>query len=332
VGQRLTERPKASDRRQWYEIRNAAADDGEQPEILIYDEIDAWFGVAPADLVRDLGQIDAPEITVRINSPGGVVWDGITIYNALRDHDAKINVVVDGLAASIASVIAMAGDHVVMNRNSQMMLHNAWGICIGDSRDMQKAAERLQRHNGNIASIYAEKAGGTADEWLAVMAEETWLMADEAVAAGLADEMVEPSEKEAKSAKARASVFDLSAFKYSGREAAPAPRIPLAHNKTPQPVEAEGIKGKETTVATLSESDLQKLGLDAEADEEAISAAIDAVLAEKSRPSRSSQRWSKRRHRCQGWSGDHHDEALDALKTQAHGRRAGPRSADPRSR
>lgn len=273
--------PKPSDRHQWYSIRNAAKTDDGPAELLIYDEIDSWFGVSADQFARDLNAIDRDEITVRINSPGGAVFDGIAILNALRDHKAKITVVVDSLAASIASVIAMAGDEVVMNRNSQMMVHNAWAVCVGDSRDMQKASERLLRHNANIASIYADRAGGTVDDWLAVMAEETWLMADEAVDAGLADRVVELPEKEANSAAARASVFDLSKFKYSGRESAPAPRMPVARTKTPQPAEAEVHRGKEPIVATLNEGLVQKLGLAADADDETILAALDEALTER---------------------------------------------------
>ncbi|MGC7327690.1 Clp protease ClpP, partial [Mycobacteroides abscessus subsp. abscessus] len=92
---------------------------------------------------------DNDAITVRINSPGGSVFDGIAILNALRDHPATVTVVVDSLAASIASVIAMAGDEIVMNRNSQLMVHNAWAVCVGDARAMEKSAARLAQHNSN---------------------------------------------------------------------------------------------------------------------------------------------------------------------------------------
>lgn len=277
--------PKPSDRHEWYSIRNAAKTDDGPAELLIYDEIDPFWGVSADQFARDLKAIDRDAITVRINSPGGSVFDGIAILNALRDHKAKITVVVDSLAASIASVIAMAGDEVVMNRNSQMMLHNAWAVCVGDARDMQKTSERLTRHNANIAAIYAERAGGTVEDWLAVMAEETWLMADEAVDAGLADRVVEMPEKESSSAAAHASVFDLSKFKYSGRESAPAPRLPLARTKTPQPAEAEVNRGKEPIVATLNEGLVQKLGLAADADDETILAALDEALDERAEAS-----------------------------------------------
>lgn len=266
-------------KRQWYKIRNAAPADDGVPEVLIYDEIDSWFGVAAADLVRELAEIDAPDILVRINSPGGDMFDGIAIMNGLRGHNARIVVQVDGLAASAASVIAMGGDEIVMNDGSQMMLHNAWAVCVGSAEKMQKTSETLARQNSVIANIYAGRAGGSADEWLAVMAEETWLTAQETVDAGLANRVVQPPASAAAEAQRVAASFDRSRFRYSGREAAPAPKI-AARVQTPQPqVEAEVTEGKEPTVASLNESALEALGLDAEADDEAVSAAIAELSA-----------------------------------------------------
>lgn len=277
----VTKNLKAGERPAWYSIRNAAKTDDGPAELLIYDEIDSWYGISAEQFARDLKAIDNDAITVRINSPGGSVFDGIAILNALRDHPATVTVVVDSLAASIASVIAMAGDEIVMNRNSQMMLHNAWAVCVGDARDMEKSAARLAQHNTNIAQIYADRAGGTAEDWLAVMAEETWLLADEAVAAGLADRVIELPEKESDSAAARASVFDLSAFRYAGRQSAPAPRVPLAHNKTPQPETGEVNRGKEPIVATLNEGLAKLLGIPADATDETILSAATEALEER---------------------------------------------------
>lgn len=268
------------ERREWYRIKNAATDD-DPPEILIYDEIDSWFGVAASDLVRDVAKISAPEIVVRINSIGGDVFDGIAILNALRGHDAKITIIVDGLAASIASVIAMAGDRIIMNRNSEMMLHNASALCVGDAADMQKTADMLAMQNDNIASIYAGRAGGTVEEWRAVMDEETWLTAEEAVEAGLADQVGESDDPDA--VMRAAAAFDRSRFRYPGRKAAPAPRI-AARAQARQPVEAEKSERKEPTVASLNESALQKLGLDADADEGAVEAAINSLAERADKP------------------------------------------------
>lgn len=266
-----------NDRPQWYQIRNTAAGSPGPAELLIYDEIDSWFGVAAEQLARDISALDDDrELTVRINSPGGNAYDGIAILNSLRGHPGKVTVVVDGIAASAASVIAMGGDELVMNRNSELMIHNGRAVVVGGAEDMVKMAERLEAVNANMASIYAEKAGGTDEEWRAVMAAETWYSAEEAVAAGLADRV----EKGDDDARAIAAKFDLTVFAHAGRANAPAPRIVQAHNKTPQPVEAEVTKGKEPVVASLSESALSKLGLDADADEAAIDAKIEELTAE----------------------------------------------------
>ncbi|AGM27374.1 hypothetical protein MABM_26250 [Mycobacteroides abscessus] len=277
----VTKNLTAGQRPPWYSIRNAAKTDDGPAELLIYDEIDSWYGISAEQFARDLSAIDNDAITVRINSPGGSVFDGIAILNALRDHPATVTVVVDSLAASIASVIAMAGDEIVMNRNSQLMVHNAWAACVGDARAMEKSAARLAQHNSNIAQIYADRAGGTVEDWLDVMAEETWLLADEAVEAGLADRVVELPEPDSKSAAARASVFDLSAFRYAGRQSAPAPRIPLVHNKTPRPEKGEVNRGKEPIVATLNEGLAKLLGIDADADDETILSAAAEALEER---------------------------------------------------
>jgi len=169
----------------WYEIRARSESD---TEIHIYDEI-GYFGVTAADFVRDLGKVSAKNITLRINSPGGDVFDGIAIFNALKAHRATVNVFVDGLAASAASFIAMAGDTVTMMGHSQLMIHDASGLCIGPAEDMRKMADLLDKISDNIASIYAEKAGGTTDEWRDRMRAEMWLSDEEAVDMGLADQI-----------------------------------------------------------------------------------------------------------------------------------------------
>lgn len=267
--------------RQWYTVRNALADDG-PPEILIYDVIDSMFGVSAADFVRDLAKIDAPAITVRINSPGGAVFDGIAILNALRGHDAKITTVVDGIAASIASVIAMGGDEIVMNKNSQMMIHNAWDLVIGNADELQAAADRLRQFSENLASIYADRAGGSVADWQALMDAETWYTADEAVAAGLADlVLVETVKETAMASYTRPDAFDLSKFRYPGRQAAPAPQI-AARAQAPQPVEAEVTeKTGGGHMPTLNEGLAELFGTEPDADDETILAAAKEALDER---------------------------------------------------
>lgn len=171
-----------------YTIHNAT---GDEAVVRIYDEI--WFlGVNAQDFASDLDQITAPKMRVEINSPGGDVWDGIAIYNALRNHPAEVTTRVDGIAASIASVIAQAGDRRVMMGGSQMMIHNAWGLTVGDHNDHEDMARVLAHQDSVIAQIYASRSGGDVDAFRALMEAETWMTAEAAVEAGLADEVYEP--------------------------------------------------------------------------------------------------------------------------------------------
>lgn len=208
-------------RADWYKITNKA----DVTEISIYDEI-GYVGVTAGDFIRDLGGVKSSKISLRLNSPGGEVFDGIAIMNALKNHDAEVTVYVDGLAASIASVIAMAGDHIVMAPNATMMIHDALSLQIGNAADMRKVADLLDKASDNIASVYATRAGGDASKWRNAMQEETWYSAEEAVEAGLADEV-------AGSASKAKNNWDFSIYNYAGREAAPAPVI----EKTEAPIE-----------------------------------------------------------------------------------------------
>jgi len=164
-------------------------------EILIYDFIGADFfgeGVTAKSVKKQLDDIQpGEEITVRVNSPGGDVFDGFAIYNLLKMADNTIHVVVDGLAASAASIIAISGDTVSMAGNALMMIHNPWTFAIGDSSDMLKTAETLEKIKGSILNNYVAKSGMDRDELSAAMDAETWYSAAEAVAAGLADEEID---------------------------------------------------------------------------------------------------------------------------------------------
>lgn len=172
--------------RREFRIANKAA---AAADIYLYDEI-SWFGVTAADFADELRGITASRINVHINSPGGDAFDGIAILNSLRNHPAAVTTIVDGLAASAASFIAMAGDTVQMADNSMMMIHDAFGLAYGNAADMRDLAGRLDQMSDNIATIYAGKAGDSASYWRAQMKAETWYTADEAVKANLADEVL----------------------------------------------------------------------------------------------------------------------------------------------
>lgn len=171
--------------RPWFSIRNAA-----EPvaELTIFDDVGGW-GTTADDFARQLKDVTAPELVLLLNSPGGEVFAGMAIADAIRRHPAKVTAYVTSLAASIASVIAMAGDRVVMAPGSMLMIHDAQGICQGDAGDMAEQGALLDRVSNTIAAVYAERAGGEAKAWRKRMKAETWFTAEEAVAVGLADEV-----------------------------------------------------------------------------------------------------------------------------------------------
>lgn len=214
----------------WYTIRDQAGDQAEDaPDepatVFLFDEIGGSFGVSAKKFAEELEAIDAPEIRVRINSPGGSVFDAIAIHSALLHHPARILVYVDALAASAASVVAMAGDELVMMPGSQMMIHDASALEDGQAADHAKLATFLDRQSVNVAELYARRAGGEVAEWRDLMLAETWMFAREAVALGLADRVEEPPpvpDEDLAGLMTRA--HDLGQFRYAGREHAPTPQ------------------------------------------------------------------------------------------------------------
>jgi ATP-dependent protease ClpP protease subunit len=190
----------------WYKIKNTTSD---QADIYIYDEImPQWLadlfgsGIGAEGMIAQLEEITASTINVRINSPGGAVFEAVAIYNALVCKDATINVYVDALAASAASVIAMAGDKVTMMVGSQLMIHDAMGVEMGNAAELREFAKFLDTQSDNIASIYSARNGLEIAEMRKLMLAETWMNATEAVEMGLADEVYKkpkdaPKEEEA---------------------------------------------------------------------------------------------------------------------------------------
>lgn len=208
--------------RQWYRIENKVNEDTYTAEIYIYDEIGYW-GVSANEFIQDLRALSASHLNVHINSPGGEVYDGYAIYNAIRNYPATVTVHIDGLAASAASFIAMSGNKVVIAPFAEVMIHEAYTMCVGSADDMRRKADELDRVCDNIASIYTSKAGGDKEAWRELMRAETWYSADEAVAAGLADEIAaEPGSDDGSAARSRE--WDLTAaYNYAGRCQAPPP-------------------------------------------------------------------------------------------------------------
>lgn len=186
----LGEKPVARD---WFLFENKA--NADSTDLYIYDAIypdDGWGGggVGAAAFQKELNAVKTKQINLFLNSPGGLVHEGVTIYNALKSHPATVNVTIQGLAASIASVIAQAGDRIEMASGSMMMIHEAWGFAMGPAADMRKTAEALDKMTDSIAGIYAERSGKDTSHWQGLMAAETWFTDQEAVVAGLADSVV----------------------------------------------------------------------------------------------------------------------------------------------
>lgn len=167
-------------------------------ELLIYDAIGQSFweeGITASSVVNFLAELDedVEEVTVRINSPGGSVPEGTAIYNALRKAPQRVVAHVDGVAASMASVIAMAADEIHMSKGSMMMVHNAHSITMGNAKDHEDAAKVLRSVSGQLAGIYADRAKRPSEEIQALMDSESWLTAEDAVKEGLADFTEEPN-------------------------------------------------------------------------------------------------------------------------------------------
>lgn len=178
----------------WVDMPAAAADD-DATTITIYDMIgeDPWSGggFTARRMNAALRSIGAKDITVKINSPGGNVFEGFAILNELRQHKAKVTVEIMGIAASAASYIAMAGDEVRMGLGSMLMIHRAWGVVIGNRNDLEAAAETLSQIDGAQVDIYEDRTGLKRVEIEAYMDAETFFTAKEAVAKGFADSIMD---------------------------------------------------------------------------------------------------------------------------------------------
>lgn len=223
------------------QITRPRAEDDDETEIFLYDAIDSWggyWGINALEVAAALEEVDTDTIRLRINSPGGEVLEAIAIYSMFVDYPADVIVQVDAMAASAASFVAMAGDHRIMNRGAEMMIHNAWGWERGDANAMRAYADMLDRQTMKAAKIYKARAGAEIDDWLEAMNDETWYSDEEAVEAGLADEAIpfkeKPDAEESGDVENRWHGRQL--FKYdTGRSGAPAPSIPGAKSTSAAP-------------------------------------------------------------------------------------------------
>ena len=188
-------------KRNWYSIEAKAG--SKEADLFIYDTVGIW-GVAANEFVKDLNSLDVSTINLRINSPGGNVFDGVAIYNALKKHDAKVITHIEALAASIASIIALAGDEVQIADNAFYMIHNPYTWAAGDAESMRKTANMLDKVTDSLIKTYTDKTGKSSAEIRQLMDDETWFNAEEAKEIGFADSITDEEDVDA--------AFDLSLY------------------------------------------------------------------------------------------------------------------------
>jgi len=311
--------PKAdAERPEWYRIGEVRAEavgtqtpaEGDAPpaakstaDVYVFERIGGWFGISADDFVRDVAGLDVDHIDLHLNSPGGDAMEGVAIANVLRQHKAEVTVWVDGLAASAASVVAMAGDEVVMGVGAQLMIHDASCLAVGDAAEMRKAAEMLDSTSNAYAAAYAAKAGGTPADWRAVMVAETWYTGEEAVAAGLADRVATKDDNATASGDqivpgGTGDLWDMwdslsdaqrhtatlrALYAHAGRADAPPPPLPSGSPKTPAATASGSTQERSKPVAFTDEqlaTMRTKLGLAANASEDDIVKSVAEVMDE----------------------------------------------------
>lgn len=181
----------------------AVRNQGDRAVVYVYDEISPW-GIDGAEFAREIDKLTANVIEVRINSPGGYVSDTAVMVNALKRHPARVEAFIDGLAASSATHIAIAADHVQMAENAFFVIHNPWSFALGDAAELRKQADVLDKFRDVIAAQYVAKSGKTPEQIAEWMNAETWFDANEAKAQGFIDQIGDKVEAQAS--------YDLSIF------------------------------------------------------------------------------------------------------------------------
>jgi ATP-dependent protease ClpP protease subunit len=170
----------------WFRITNA----DDRAKIYLFGVIGDYWGeddVTAAAFVKALDAITAPTIELRVNSPGGLVFDGVAIYTALSEHPARVEATVDGMAASAASFVVQAADSIAIQKPAWMAIHDAQGITMGGPAEHREMTELLDELSNTIAGIYTDRAGKTVEHWRSEMGREARYTGEQAVAAGLAD-------------------------------------------------------------------------------------------------------------------------------------------------
>jgi len=171
----------------WFSVKNSI---NNKVELSIHDEIGLW-GVSAKDFIEVLDR-GLTDISVSIHSPGGSALDGIAMYNALRNHPAKVSVHVEGIAASAASIVAMAGDEITMPEDAFLMIHNPWTMASGESEDLRAVADTLDKMRDSLVNIYQKRTGISGADIESMLNEETWMNGTEALEKGFVTSLKEP--------------------------------------------------------------------------------------------------------------------------------------------
>tara|TARA_R110002051_G_scaffold91223_1_gene160380 strand:+ start:599 stop:1633 length:1035 start_codon:yes stop_codon:yes gene_type:complete len=185
----------------WYNIQNKADNSA---DVYIFNEI-GTYGITAQDFISDIKDLKDTPINLHVNSIGGDVFDGMAIYNVIKRREARTTVYIEGIAASIATIIALGADEVIMAENSLFMIHNAWGGAMGEAKDMRKTADTLEKISSELTDIYMKKTGLSYEALAEMMDEETWLNAQEAFDYGFIDTISDSIKVAAK--------YDVSKFK-----------------------------------------------------------------------------------------------------------------------
>jgi ATP-dependent Clp protease protease subunit len=228
-------------------LRIVRNDNADEASIFIYDEISVW-GINAQEFVKELRALTHPTINVRINSPGGSVFDGVAIANALREHSSKVITHVDGLAASIASIIAIAGSEVRMSDNAFMMIHDPWTFTMGNAEQLRRDADVLEKIGGSLVKDYMKRTGQSQDQIESWMHDETWFDAQEAKDEGFIDVVTNEDEDVNDS-------FDITRYQF--RHAPAALMTPSSRGKAPSIRDVE----RALREAGLSRNDARQVAL-----------------------------------------------------------------------
>lgn len=231
-----------------FAFSNVNAADNKPAVLSIYDEIGFW-GVQAKDFNKELASVKAKSLTVEINSPGGDVFAALAIYNALRASGKEIVTKTMGVAASAASLIFMAGDKRVMPKNTQLMVHNPWSFAMGNADKLREQADVLDKIGASIKATYAARTGMDDEKLDAMLAKDTWINADEALADGFATEVVEEIEAKAKFDMDRADLPESVKAIFQARTA----DVPPADTTADDEGEQTGGQGDEQPQAAFAE-------------------------------------------------------------------------------